>query len=102
MADKWADHVITAVRFNVADTHIESVQVREDTGESISGPTTRTRAEVVRALEGGYTFCTGTKGSNGKWEYGAEVKIHEYDSEKFIKTKADGIKKDNLDNLPTF
>lgn len=56
----------------------------------------------VRLLEGGYTFCTATLGNDGKWHKGAAVKIYKYDGEKYIKTKADGIKKDNLDNLPKF
>jgi hypothetical protein len=30
------------------------------------------------------------------------VKVVTIDGEKFIKTKADGVKKDNLDNLPDF
>jgi hypothetical protein len=103
MADKWADYVITAVRFNAAGTHIESVQVRQDDGETISAATTTTsRSEVVRLLEAGYTFCTATMGNDGKWNKGAAVKIVEIDDQKFIRTKADGTKSDNLDNLPTF
>jgi Protein of unknown function (DUF3892) len=102
MADKWADYVITAVRFNTTGTHIESVQVRQDDGESIGAATTTSRSEVVRLLEAGYTFCTATKGDNGKWNKGAAVKIIVIDGNKFIRTKNDGIEKDNLDDLPTF
>jgi hypothetical protein len=102
MADKWADYVITAVRFNITGTHIESVQVRQDDGESIGAATTTSRSDVVRLLEAGYTFCTATMGDNGKWNKGATVKIVEIDNQKFIRTKADGTKADNLDNLPAF
>jgi hypothetical protein len=102
MATKWAHYVITAVHFNSAGTHIEEVKTREHTDDGLSGTTTRTRARVVSLLESGSTFCTATKGSDDLWHKGAAVKIYEYDREKFIKTKADGIKKDNLDNLPTF
>ncbi len=102
MANKWADYVITAVRFNTTGTHIESVQVRQDDGETIGAATTTSRSEVVRLLEAGYTFCTATMGANGKWNKGAAVKIVEIDNQKFICTKADGTKADNLDNLPTF
>lgn len=102
MADKWADYVITEVSFNAADTHIENVKTREHTGEALTGTTTRSRASVVTLLESGSTFCTATKNSDGKWAKGAMVKIVTIEGTKFIKTKADGIKKDNLDNLPTF
>lgn len=103
MATKWADFVITAVRFNSTSTHIEYVQAREDKGDTISEyPTTKSRDTVITQLERSYMFCTATLGSDKKWHKGAMVKIVTVDGEKFIKTKADGIKKDNLDNLPTF
>ncbi len=103
MAEKWASYVITSVRFNSAGTHVEYVQVRDhEDGERLSAPTTQSRSEVVQLIEAGYTFCTSTKGSDGKWKYGAAVKIVVIDNEKYIRTKNDGIKKDNLDNLPAF
>jgi hypothetical protein len=102
MASKWADYVITAVRFNSAGTHITEVQVREDTGENLTSAKTKTRSNVVTQIESGYTYCTATEGSDGKWKKGAEVKVVKIDYEKFIKTKADTSKKDNLDNLPRF
>ncbi len=37
MADKWADYIITAVRFNSTGTHIEAVQIRADNGDT-AGP----------------------------------------------------------------
>lgn len=99
---KWADYLITAVRFNNFGTHIEAVQYCADKGESV-GPTLQTsRAEVVASLESGVTFCTATMGTDGKWLKGAPVKIVTIDNQKFIRTKSDGIKADNLDNLPTF
>jgi len=99
---KWANYVITAVRFNSAGTHIDQVQVREDSGDSLTSATTKTRSSVVTQIESGYTYCTATEGTDGKWKKGAAVKIFEIDGEKFIKTKADSSKKDNLDYLPTF
>ena len=102
MATKWASYIITAVRFNSAGTHIEEVQTREHTGDALTAATARSRASVVSLLESGSTFCTATKGSDELWYKGAMVKIVTIESTKYIKTKADGIKKDNLDNLPTF
>jgi hypothetical protein len=102
MADKWADYIITAVRFNLAGTHIQAVQIRADNGDTTGLATETTRAQIVTSLEAGTTFCTATKGSDGNWHKGATVKIVVLDNEKYICTKADGTKKDNLDNLPTF
>ncbi len=102
MATKWADYVITRVRFNSAGTHIEEVEMYEHTGTELTNPTTKSRSSVVTSIDSGYTFCTATKNSDGTYAYGAEVKVVTIDYEKFMKTQADGIKKDNLDNLPTF
>ncbi len=102
MTTKWADYVITAVHFNSAGTHIDEVQTREHTDDKLAAATTRSRASVVSLLESGSTFCTATKSSDELWYKGAMVKIVTIEGTEYIKTKADGIKKDNLDNLPTF
>lgn len=76
MADRCADYVITAVRFNSASagTHIEEVRVYEDDGSNLVNLTTNTRSSVVTQLENGYTLCTATKSGENKWTKGAEVK----------------------------
>jgi hypothetical protein len=102
MADKWADYIITAVRFNSTGTHIEAVQIRADNGDTTGPASEATRAQIVASLEAGTTFCTATKGSDGNWHKGATVKVVVIDNQKYIRTKADGTKADNLDNLPTF
>jgi hypothetical protein len=102
MTTKWADYIITAVRFNLAGTHIEAVQIRTDEGDTVGPAGEASRAQVVASIEGGTTFCTATMGSNGKWLKGAAVKIVVIHGEQFIKTKADATKADNLDYLPTF
>lgn len=102
MTDKWADYAITKVRFNAAKTHIDKVKRREDEGDKLGDATEVSRASVVTSINFGKTYCTATKGSNGKWQKGAAVKVVEIEGVKFIKTKADAIKKDNLDKLPTF
>ncbi len=102
MAAKWADYAITAVRFNAAKTHIDEVKRRKDNGDKLGDATEASRASVVTSIKSGTTYCTATKDSDGKWQKGATVKVVEIDGVKFIKTKADAIKKDNLDELPTF
>jgi Protein of unknown function (DUF3892) len=102
MATKWADYIITAVRFNSTATHIEAVQTRADNGDLIGVANQATRTQIVNSIESGTTFCTATLTSDNKWHKGAAVKVVVIDNQKFIKTKADNSKADNLDNLPTF
>jgi hypothetical protein len=75
VTEKWADYLISAVRYNAAETHIEMVRVHEDQGDRVGAPTTWERSSVVTSLEAGYTFMTITKGSDGKWTRGARVGI---------------------------
>lgn len=102
MADKWADYLISAVRYNAAGTHIEAVRVHEDNVDSVGPGASRTRASVVNSLEEGYTFVTIYKGSNDKWQRGAEVRIVKIADQKYIRTDADATPKDNLGSLPRF
>ncbi len=102
MAEKWADYLITAVRFNLAGTHIDAAQVRTDNGDTAGSTTEASRAQVVASIESGRTFCTATQTADGKLHKGASVKIVLIDCQKFITTIADGRKADNLDYLPSF
>jgi hypothetical protein len=101
MAEKWADYLISAVRYNAAETHIEKVRVHVDNGDSVGPASDWTRAEVIARLEAGYTFVTIFK-QDGKWQKGAEVRVVTIHDEKFIRTDADRTKEDNLGNLPRF
>ena len=100
---KWADKLIDAVKFNSQHSHIDYIQCRDDLGESVSNnKETLSRQEVITKIKKGVNFCTIFRGEDGKWKYGAAVTIITIDGEEFIKTKADRLKKDNLDNLPEF
>jgi hypothetical protein len=101
MTDKWADYLISAVRYNAAETHIEKVRVHVDNGDSVGPASEWTRAKVIAQLEAGYSFVTILK-SNGKWQKGATVRIVVIHGEKFIRTDADQTKEDNLGSLPRF
>ncbi len=102
MAEQWADYVITAVRFNAAGTHISEVRTYEHTGSELNNQAIKTRATVVNGIEAGYSYCTALKNADGTYRYGAPVKVVTIEGTKFIKTKSDSSKEDNLDNLPSF
>jgi hypothetical protein len=101
VADKWADYLISAVRYNAANTHIEKVKVHEDQGDKVGSGSEWTRKEVIDSLEAGNTFMTIFLKS-GSWHKGSEVRIIIIGGEKFIRTDADEIKEDNLEDLPRF
>jgi hypothetical protein len=101
VSEKWADYLISAVRYDAAAAHIEEVQVRLDEGEKVGGPSTWSRSKVIERLEAGYTVVTIFR-SDGSWQRGAEVRVIRIDDEKFIRTDADRTKEDNLEDLPSF
>ncbi len=98
---KWADYLISAVRFNDADTHIIKVKAHVDNGDTVGVGFEMARSDVVAYIDAGKTFST-IYSADGKWNLGASVKTVTIDGTRYIKTRADGTKADNLDNLPRF
>ncbi|MBZ0320530.1 MAG: DUF3892 domain-containing protein [Anaerolineae bacterium] len=98
---KWADYVITAVRYNSRRTHIESVRASADLITSLGEVKTYSRETVISSIEQGITFATATP-ANGKYQYGARVEIVIIEGTKYIRTDGNATEKDNLGNLPEF
>ena len=104
MADeKWADYLISAVRYNKEKTHIEKVKVHVDNGSSVGKASDKTRQDVVDLIKKKKTFLTiYKKDSNENWSKGKDVIIVRVKDEDFIKTESNNKKEDNLENLPEY
>jgi len=103
MADKWADYLISAVRYNAAETHIDQVRCHTDQGDSVGSPVNKARQTVVASIESGTTYATIYKDSNSSsWNRGADVRVVRIDGTNYIRTDADKTKMDNLGNLPRY
>jgi hypothetical protein len=102
MGEKWADNLISAVRYNTAETHIEEVRVREDKGEKVGPASTEKRSTVVSRLESGYTFATIVKSTDETWRFGSKVRIITVKGTKYIRSDNDETAEDNLEELPRF
>jgi len=99
---KWADYLISGVRYNAKRTHIEMVKVHKDLGDTV-GPAQETpRSTVVANIQNGSSYMTIFKGANGNWKKGQDVRIIKVGNEEFIRTDANAIASDNLENLPEF
>ena len=99
---KWADYGISKVRYDDERTHIVKVKVREDKGDTFGPAEEWPRKQVVSAIEGGTTFLTILKGSDGKWQKGQDVHIITVKGVKYIRTDQNPKAADNLENLPEF
>ena len=99
---KWADYLISAVRYDADKTRIEKVKVHQDLGDTVGSPSESTRSTVVANIKSGNSYMTILKGQNGKWKKGQEVHIIEIGNEEFIRTDKNPEASDNLENLPEF
>ncbi len=61
MTDKWADYLISKVRYNDKHTHITHVYVHVDNGDTVGEGTSETRQWVVNKIDSGYTFTPFSK-----------------------------------------
>ena len=99
---KWADYLVSAVRFDVHGNHIDWLRVHVDNGDTVGPGNTYSRPDVVAAIKRGVTFMTITAGSGGTWNQGQRIYVVPIGGSEFLETYADSTRLDNLDNLPRF
>lgn len=101
---KWADYLITRVRFNSAGTHIDQVEVADDLGDKVGPKRTEKRGAVIANLAAKKTYVTAPPSvdQTANVTKGAAVSTVIVSGTEYIRTDANKTARDNLDNLPTF
>lgn len=99
---KWADYLISAVRYNSDHTHIDQVKAHEDKDDSVGEGKIYNRQNVVDAIKKGTTFVTIYKDSAEKYNKGQKVDVITIKGISYLKTVDNGKEEDNLENLPEF
>lgn len=101
--EKWADFLISAVRYSTTGTHIDAVKVHQDRGTQVGMPgEALSRPCVVSLLKIGASMCTITRKGDGPYDRGADVEVVTVDGVNYLKTRRDATKADNLGRLPRF
>lgn len=77
------------------------VRQHEDLGDKVGKSQDVTRATVVANIKDGKTYMTIFTSPEG-WKKGQDVRIITVRNEEFIRTDANAIAADNLENLPEF
>ncbi|WP_375742969.1 DUF3892 domain-containing protein [Corallococcus interemptor] len=96
MSTKWADLIISAVRYDPTGTYITHYLVHEDDGTKFLPPGKPWSVhDVALAIIQGRKVITTVKADDGWWYPGAPVDIS-------LRTRQDKSKADNLENLPPF
>lgn len=101
--EKWADFLISAVHYEgttLRTRHITALIVHQDNGNAVGIGAPWNRMQVVAYINGGYSFKTTIKSSYGKWEKGEDVRVFTINGIDYLRTDANRIAKDNLENLP--
>lgn len=101
MSNKWADYLISKVRYDENQNYITDLFIHKDAGDKVEAGATYSRQSVVNAIVDGTSFNTIYK-ENNKWKDGDEVSVVRIDNENYLRTDSNNVKKDNLGELPEF
>lgn len=96
------DRFIAEVRYGQEHAYIVQVRGYANNNGSVGANYSQLRQNVIADIKKGIKYETIFRNSEGKWQHGMLVTIVTINGTEFIKTKNDGIKRDNLDNLPEF
>jgi hypothetical protein len=99
---KWADYLISGVRFDPTRAHIDSFRVHCDNDATVGSSSEKSRSEVLQAIKSNATFITIFRSNNNEWNKGQEVYIVTINGSEYLKTVDNSKAADNLDNLPEF
>ena len=97
---KWADYLISAVRYNFQHTHIVDVKRHLDQDDSVARGNIIGRNIVADDLRKGLRYKTIYQDQNNKWAVGKDVRI--ITNTGFITTDPNSTTRDNLGDLPEF
>jgi hypothetical protein len=103
MMDRWADYLISAVRYEETFTKktISHCKVHPDNGDTVGPGTTWSKEEVMEAIIKGNTFVTISKDDRGKWKRGINIFLL-MANEVYLNTGNIKDTEDFLINIPEF
>lgn len=99
---KWADYLISAVRYNEDHTKIEKVRQHEDKNGAVGEPLEVGRAEVASNIKNGKKYVTIYSGPKDTWRLGKKVNAFRVDSEFCIRVDKNKVNLDNLGDIVEF
>src|SRR4051812_13432442 len=105
---KWADYVITAVRYESAERsregkRIVTVEVRMDLGGRVGYAELWRREQVLDAVNHDHeTFITSSMAANGTWLKGAHVRVIRVNGIDYIRIDRTPVMNDDLGGLSEF
>ena len=101
--DKWADCLISAVKTNPDQIHIDFVECHSDFGCVVCENIIVSRTDVILKIKKGCTYATVFRTPMGKWRKGQEVHLVNVDGKDYLRTDLkNNVASDNFDDVPEF
>ena len=97
--EKWANHLISAIRYSPDHKYITELVQHEDQDNSISEGTIVKKLDVTDAIKKGKSYMT-IYNSNDNWKIGEKIRVFMVDGEVFIRNDKNKVNRDNLGLLP--
>ena len=103
MMDKWADYLVSAVKTNPDQIHIDFVECHSDFGCVVCENIILSRTDLILNIKKGCTYATVFRTPMGKWRKGQEVTLVIVDGKDFLRTDSkNSVASDNFDDVPEF
>ena len=96
---KWANHLISAIRYSTDHKYIIELVQHEDDDDHISEGVIVKKYDVATAIKKGKSYMT-IYNSNENWKVGEEIRVFMVEGEVFIRTDKNKVSRDNLGLLP--
>ncbi len=98
---KWADFLISGVRYDSDHSFIKELRSHEDNENSMGSSFIEQKHQVISKIKSSKTYVTIYK-KDGKWNKGEDVRVIKVNGKEFIRTDGNSIEADNLGHLPEF
>ncbi len=103
MMDKWADYLVSAVKTNPDQIHIDFVECHSDFGCVVCEDIILSRTDLISKIKKGGTYATVLRTPMGKWRKGQEVHLVTVEGKDFLRTDLKTtVASDNFDDVPEF
>ena len=99
---KWADKLISEVKYDDDHSRIIECKVHEDKTDKVGPSFKEARETVAKNLESMTYYTIFKKAGSEEWSKGDNVIRFSIDNEVFIRTDGNKVKSDNLGNLPEY
>ena len=98
LGTKWADYVITGVRYAPGGNSLLQLEVRQDSGDAMGPEALWTRERVLQAIAQGTTFVTAYLRGRS-FSSGVCVGVVSVDRQPFLRADGKRIAADNIDGF---